>query len=139
MKEMTTKQQKLVISGSSSLQGKIAYWKKHFEERGYDVIAIPEFWDDQKDFKQQLTDLYKDFYTAIDTCDVFFLMNEDKNGIEGYIGANGTAELIYAVMQNLIRDRGMEIYIAKLPEERVPAYDEVTSYLKTGWIKIYEP
>jgi hypothetical protein len=113
------------------------FWKNHFEQNGYEVIATPEVWDDAKDFTQQLTDLYRDFYVAIDKCDAFFLANEDKNGITGYIGANGTAELIYATMQNIVHGKNIDIYIAKIPDESVLAHDEVTSFIKTGWIKVY--
>lgn len=130
---------KVVISGSTSLQKNIAVWKKHFEDGGYDVIALPELWEDTKNFKSQLTELYTYFYDAIDKCDVFFLMNENKNGIQGYVGANCTAELIYAVTQNLRKNRGMDIYIAQLPGEDVAAYDEIMSYLRVGWIQLYEP
>lgn len=130
---------KLVISGSASLQDRLEFWKNHFEQKGYKVTGMPETWSDTRDFKEQLTELYRDFYTSIEDCDVFFLMNEDKDGISGYIGANGTAELVYAVMLNLIKDRGIEIYITKTPEERVLAWDEVVSYLRVGWIKVYEP
>lgn len=130
---------KLVLSGSASLQSRIAYWKQHYEAKGYDVIAYPESWDDTKDFTQQLTELYSDFYRAIDECDVFFLMNEDKNGIEGYIGANGTAELIHAVMLNVVHSKNITIYIAKVPSREVLAHDEVTSFLRTGWIQLYDP
>lgn len=130
---------KLVISGSASLQDRLEFWKNHFEQKGYKVIGMPEIWSDTRDFKEQLTELYRDFYTSIEDCDVFFLMNEDKDGISGYIGANGTAELVYAVMLNLIKDRGIEIYITKTPEKRVLAWDEVVSYLRVGWVKVYEP
>lgn len=130
---------KLVLSGSASLQSHIAYWKTHFEAKGYDVIACPEAWDDTQVFTQQLTKLYSDFYRAIDECDVFFLMNEDKNGIEGYIGANGTAELVYAVMLNVVHSKNIAIYIAKTPSEEVLAHDEVASFLRTRWIQLYDP
>ena len=130
---------KLVISGSARFQEKIAFWKAHFESKGYEVIAVPEVWSDEKDFSTQLTVLYQDFYRALNVCNAFFLVNEDKDSIEGYIGANGTAELIYATMLNLVNGRNIDIYITKIPSEEVLAYDEVTSFLKLGWISVYQP
>lgn len=135
---MQTAQQTVVISGSSRFQAKISFWKNHFEAKGYEVIAVPEVWDEARDFKQQLTSLYHDFYSAIDTCDTFFLVNEDKDGLKGYIGANGTAELIYATMLNVVKNKDIDIYISKVPDEGVLACDEVISFLKVGWIKVYE-
>lgn len=134
---MDSDKPKLVISGSTRHQGKIAEWKAHFEEKGYEIIAIPDAWDETKEFKQQLTDLYVDFYNAIDACDVFFLLNEDRDDTNGYIGANGTAELIYATVLKLRRKKPLTIYLASMPDETVPAYNEVTSFIKNDWISIY--
>lgn len=127
----------MVISGSASLQERILFWKNHFEQNGYEVIALPEVWNESKEFNEQLKKLYKDFYSAIDECNTFFLANEDKNGVVGYIGANGTAELVYATMQNVAHGKNIKIYIAKLPEESVPAHDEVMNFIKASWIKVY--
>ncbi len=135
---MDVTKKKLVISGSSRIQDKISFWKNHFESKGYAVIAIPETWDETQGFKKQLTSLYKDFYRAIDACDVFFLLNEDRGETIGYIGANGTAELIYATMLSIVKNKNIDIYIAKIPDANVLAYDEVINFLKVGWIRVYE-
>lgn len=129
---------KVVISGSASLQDAIISWKRNFEDNDYQVIGYPKPWDNTRDFSGQFTELYTDFYKAIEQCDTFFLVNEDKNGISGYIGASGTAELVYAIMQNLLHGRNIEIYIAKMPDEKVFAYDEICKYLKMGWVNIYK-
>jgi len=131
--------QKIVISGSGSLQHKASYWKSHFEGKGYEVIAFPEPWDDTIEHDQKLENLYVNFYNAIDECDAFFLMNEDKNGIVGYIGANGTSELIYAVVSKLRTRKDMKIYIAKMPDGQVPIFEEVSSFFRLGWAEIYNP
>lgn len=129
---------KIVISGSASLQDKVTYWRSYFEGEGHLVIDYPKSWDGNRGFEDQFKGLYEDFYKSIEECDVFFLMNEDKKGISGYIGASGAAEIVYAIMQNLLHNRGIEIFIAKMPNEKVFAYEEISNYLKMGWIKIYE-
>lgn len=128
---------KIVISGSGSLQEKVAYWKSHFETKGYEVIAFPKPWDDSSEHDQKLENLYVDFYNAIDECDTFFLMNEDKNDTAGYVGANGTSELIYAVVTKLRTRKNMNIYLANMPAPQVPIFEEVSSFLRLGWAEIY--
>lgn len=131
--------QKVVISGSGSLHEEVNYWKNHFEAKNYEVIAAPKPWSNTDSHDQELEDLYVSFYDAIDTCDVFFLMNEDKNGIGGYIGANCTAELIYATVLKLRSKKDLKIYIAKIPDTKVPISEEVNSFLRLGWVELYKP
>ncbi len=131
--------QKVVISGSGNLQNKVAYWKDHFETKGYEIIAFPKPLESSNGHDQKLKGLYVNFYDAIDECDVFFLMNEDKNDTAGYIGANGTAELIYATVKKLRGLKDIKIYIAKVPDPEVPIFKEVESFLRLGWAELYIP
>ena len=129
--------QKVVISGSGDLQEHVAQWKNHFEDLGYDVIAVPKPRTNAQEHSQQLESLYVDFYNAIDACDVFFCINEDKNGTAGYIGANGTAELIYAVTSKLRNHVDLKIFVLKQPSKEVSAYHEINSFMKLGWVELY--
>ena len=81
---------------------------------------------------------YANFYNALEKTDVFFLMNEDKNGIKEYIGSSAIAELTYVVILNLIHNKNIEIYILNMPEESLNCYDEVKFWLDMKWIKLYE-
>lgn len=125
---------KVVISGSAKLQNKIKVWIEHFKSKKEEIIAFPK----QIKSKEELSKEYKEFYLAIEICNVFFLMNEEKDGIKGYIGANGIAELTYAIMLNLIHNKEIEIYIMTMPSKEVTCYDEIKFYLNMGWIKIYD-
>lgn len=124
---------KVVISGSIQLQDKINLWKIHFQEKGYKMLDYPRPVKEE-DFPEKL----KDFYKNIEKTDIFFLMNEKKNGIDGYIGASAIAELTYAVIQNLIHNKKIEIYILNMPSTEVSAYDEVKFWLDMGWIQLYK-
>lgn len=128
---------KIVISGSSKLQDKVNYWLNHFKNKGYAILDYPKLIE-QNDYVKELPRVYKDFYTALENTNVYFLMNEEKNGIKGYIGASLIAELTYAVILNLIHNKNIEIYILNMPSEEVSSYDEVKFWLNMGWIKIYD-
>ena len=127
---------KVVISGSSKLQDKVNYWIKHFKDKNYEVLDYPKLIE-QKNYEKELPKIYEDFYTALENTNVFFLMNEEKKGIKGYIGASAIAELTYVVILNLIHNKNIEIYILNMPSEEVSSYDEVKFWLDMGWIKLY--
>ena len=151
---------KLVISGSSKLHERALYWRGYFEGRGYDVIDWPSPVSDEEetldepqtepglslghwlspndsDYASRLTKIYKRFYKNLDQTDAYFLMNEDQDGVEGYIGASAIAELTYVVTGNLNRGKKVDIYILKLPSKNQNCYNEVKFWLDQKWIQIY--
>ena len=128
---------KIVISGSSSLQDKVNYWREHFKNKNYQILDYPKSIE-KENYEKELPKVYKDFYTALENTEVFFLMNEEKNGIKGYIGASAIAELTYVVMLNLIHNKNIDIYILNMPSQEVSSYDEVKFWLDMGWIKLYK-
>ena len=128
---------KIVISGSSKLQDKVNYWLEYFKSKNYEILDYPRFIEKEK-YAEELPIVYKNFYRSLENTDVFFLMNEEKNGILGYIGASAIAELTYVVILNLIHHKKIDIYILNMPSEELSAYDEVKFWLDYGWIKLYQ-
>lgn len=127
---------KVVISGSSKLQENVNYWLNHFKNKNFEILDYPKLITQENYFKE-LPNIYNNFYNAIENTDIFFLMNEEKNGIKGYIGASAIAELTYAVILNLIHNKNIDIYILNMPSKKVSAYDEVKFWIDIGWIKLY--
>lgn len=151
---------KLVIAGSTKLKERALYWRGYFEGRGYEVIDWPapvsdeaETLDepqtapglslgrwlkkDEPDYASRLIKVHKRFYKNIDQTDTFFLMNEDRDGVEGYIGASSFAELSYAVISNLNRGKNIEIFILKAPSKDQNCYEEVKFWLDEKYISLY--
>jgi len=126
----------IVISGSSKLKERVNYWCNYFKENGYEILDYPKFIE-KENYKKDLAKHYLDFYTAINNTDTFFLMNEEKNGIAGYIGASAMSELNYVVMQNQIHGKNIDIYILNVPSDTLSCYDEVNFFLDMGWIKLF--
>lgn len=81
---------------------------------------------------------HKEFFESITKTDILFIMNEDKNGITGYIGAESFAELAFGLTQNLLYNKNIELVILKMPSPEVQCYDEIYLWLKLGWIKLYK-
>lgn len=129
---------KLIIAGSSKLQERAAYWRGYFEGRGYEIIDYPVPVSEEGDYAENLTDIYVSFYQNLDRTDVFFLMNEDKNDIGGYVGPSAFAELAYVVTGNLNRGKKVEINILQMPSSDQACYEEMKFWLDQNWIKIYD-
>lgn len=129
---------KLIIAGSSKLQERAAYWRGYFEGRGYEVIDYPAPVSTEGDYAENLTDIYCSFYQNLDRAEVFFLMNEDKDGFGGYIGPSAFAELTIVVIGNLNRGKKVEIYLLQEPSSDQACYTEVKFWLDQGWVKIYD-
>lgn len=64
-------------------------------------------------------------------------MNEDKNGITGYIGAETFAEMAFGVTQKVVYGKDLEILLLKRPGENVFSFSEIELWLKLGWIKLF--
>lgn len=129
---------KLVIAGSSKLQERAAYWRGYFEGRGYDVIDFPSAVSTEGDYAENLTDIYTSFYQNLDRADAFFLMNEDKDDIGGYIGPSAFAELSYVIIGNLNRGKKTDIDILQMPSSEQKCYEEIKFWLDQGWINVYD-
>lgn len=126
-----------MIVGSASLQDKINEWKLFWEKEGDEVIGFPASIPTET-FVDAYPQVHIDFYRNLEHANMVFVMNEDKNGIVGYLGAESFAELAYVVTQNLIHGKKIEVLLLKMPEQRVACYDEITLWFKLKWIKLYE-
>lgn len=128
---------KVVIAGSASLQKKVQFWKKHWEDKGYSVTDYPSPIP-KETFLEEYPQVHKDFFKNIIDADILFVMNEDKNNIKGYLGAESFAEMCFGVAQNLIHNKNIEVMLLQIPEDKVQSYDEIQLWLNLGWIKLYK-
>lgn len=65
-------------------------------------------------------------------------MNEDKNGISGYIGAETFAELAYVVANRLLGKQQVRAILLKMPESRVQSYEEIKLWHQLGWVQLLD-
>lgn len=128
---------KVVIVGSTSLQEKVLYWKKFWEDRGCLVTSYPSAIP-KEIFIEEYPKVYTDFFRNITEADILFVMNEDKNGIGGYLGAESFAEMCFGVARNLVNGQDLDVILLKMPDDRVQSYEEIKLWLKLGWIILYQ-
>lgn len=126
---------KVVIAGSASLKDEAQHWKKFWEDKGYLVINYQKPISKEK-FLEEYPLVYKAFFKNLTEADILFVMNEDKDGIAGYIGAQTFAEICFGVTQNVLYGKNIEVILLKMPDEKVQSYEEVKLWLELGWIKL---
>ena len=127
----------MVIVGSASLYEKIEQWKSYWENQDFQVVNFPAPIPEET-FLTDYPMVHTRFFGDLECTDTVFIMNEDKKGKIGYIGAESFAELCFAVAQNLLHERGIDILLLQMPEESVQSYEEIQLWLKLGWIKLFE-
>lgn len=128
---------KVVIAGSAKLQQEIQNWREFFINKGYEVLDYPKKIDETK-FMEVYTNVHKEFFENITKTDILFIMNEDKEGKSGYIGAESFAELTFGLAQKLVYNKNIELVVLKMPSKDVQCYEEIDLWLKLGWISLYE-
>ena len=127
---------KVVIVGSAKLQNNINYWKEKFSNNNYEILDYPKAIEKER-FMELYPNVHKEFFENITKTDMLFIMNEDKNGKIGYIGAESFAELTFGLAQKLIYGKNIELVILKMPSKEIQCYEEINLWLKLGWIRLY--
>ncbi|MEO1770768.1 hypothetical protein [Candidatus Enterococcus ferrettii] len=126
-------QPKVVISGSIDFQNEFMRLIRSFESKGCEVIDYPRLSDN---LTEEYPILLSDYFRNIEAADIFYLLNLEKNGVTGYIGAASFSELAYAVSQNLIHDKHIAIILAEKPSESVQCSPEIELWLQYDWLTI---
>jgi hypothetical protein len=126
---------KVVIAGSAKLQDDIAKWVGYWQGRGFEVADYPVKIN-PSDFDQEYPKVYKKYFETVLKTDVFFVMNADKNGVKGYIGAETFAELGFVVVNNQLGKTNIEIILLQHTARQSACYEEIELWLKLGWVKL---
>ena len=128
---------KIVIAGSAKLQKEANSWLNFFSKKDYEILDYPKSIEKHR-FMELYPNILNEFLQNIVKTDVLFIMNEDKNGIVGYIGYETYAELLFGLTQKLIYNKDIELIVLKMPSRDVGCYDEINLWLELGWIKLFE-
>lgn len=130
--------QKVVVAGSASLKEEIRKWVEFWNKKGdFSVSNYPKTIS-ENDFEKTYPRIHTNFFKDIEEADVLFIANENKNGVEGYIGAETFAELSFGLAQNLVHGKNIKLILANEPSKEVACYDEIMLWKKLGWIECLE-
>ena len=129
---------KVVIAGSASLEREMRQWVDFWN--GKPDCSVIDWANpiDEKEFDRLYPRIHREFFKNMTLADIVFIANEDKKGITGYIGAETFAELTFAVAQNLVYNKNIQVILSKMPSDEVQSIDEIKLWLKLGWIKLLQ-
>lgn len=85
---------------------------------------------------EEYPEVHRRFFKDITETDILFVMNENKNNITGYLGAESFAEMCFGVSRNLLHNKNIEVILFQLPGDKVQSYNEINLWLKLHWIKL---
>lgn len=127
---------KVVIAGSLSFHKEIKNWANWWTDQGFTVINYPNPSSEGGKFPKDYPDINKKFFQDLSLADIVFVVNEDKNGVSGYIGAHVFAEIVFVVANNLVHDKNTKIILAQKPSQEVQSYEEIEQWLELGWVEL---
>lgn len=123
----------IVIIGNYNSDKDVSYWCNYFSKRGCKVLDYPK--DPTKDSK---LDPCYNFFEYIKDTDILFILNNEKNGLDGYIDTTTFSKITYSIMKNLSdKKKRMSIYILKLPTSSLCYYNEILSFINNGQINLF--
>ena len=128
---------KVIISSSVTLKKEVLQWKLRWEDKWMEVINYPK--GIQPFITASYWTIHTQFYKDIVDADIFFLMNEDNKGIEGYIWMSVFAELCFAIIQNTLYKQNKKIFLLKPPSFQVWCYEELMLWHELWRIQIGLP
>lgn len=129
--------EKVVISGSASLQEELKKWVRYWEKRNAEILAWPVPVSEEY-FEKEYPQVHADFYHAIADSDILFVANEPKNGIEGYVGPSVFAEVSFALGLNFVRERKIGVVFLNPPADDSPFSEALRLWIDYGWAEILE-
>ncbi|MFA5935120.1 MAG: hypothetical protein WC827_04525 [Candidatus Paceibacterota bacterium] len=125
---------KVVIAGSSSLQEEMQKWVKFWNSKENHFVINWPVGIPFNSFEELYPDVHMKFYKDIIEADILFIANDNKKGIDGYIGAETFAELGFGLAQKLVYNKNIKLILANMPSKEVSCYDEIILWKKLGWI-----
>jgi len=128
---------KVVICASAVFYREAQAWKAKLESMGYEVIRTIQSISENDIDQYQKT--HQEHYAKMAECDIVFVLNLEKKGISGYVGASVFAEIAFAIGLNLVLNKNIQIFYLNPFPDNLPYSDELAKWQKLGWIKQFQP
>lgn len=122
---------KIAIAGSSDFWLEALECKVMLESAGFEVTTHPV-----RDDSGSWAELYTDYWDKLARTDDIFVLNLDKPGRPGHIGAESFAELSSMVVRKM-RGGDVHVYLHQLPSHKCACYDEIMEMAKLGWVEVW--
>lgn len=131
-------QKKITICASMSFWDDINLWKEKLETAGYEIVQYPKQFTG--DFLPNYKIEFTKHYQKMAESDIVLILNMQKNGIDGYIGAAVFAEISFAIGLNRTShcDKKIDVYCLNPFPSSLPYAEELQHWVDLGWLKFWK-
>ena len=129
---------KITICASISFWDDIVNWKDKLTKDGYDAIQYPKQLSD--DFLSNYNTEFTKHYQQITKSDIVLILNMQKNGVDGYIGAAVFAEIAFAIGLNRTfrAETPIEVYCLNPFPDSLSYAEELQHWVDLEWLKFWQ-
>lgn len=122
---------RVTICASTSFSREAQDWKVCLEGMGYEILRVPTPISSEQGYEQA----YRRHHESIASSDLVFVMNLDKNGVQGYIGPGVLGEIAFAIGLNVVLGKKIRICCLKDIPSGLSYSDELKRWERLGWIE----
>lgn len=127
---------KLVLSGSVKMASEIEEWRGYWQSQSAIQILDYPLAISSEGFLQEYSQVFQKYFSHLDETDMLFVVNGEKNGVKGYIGAGMFSEIAY-VVSRIARGEKQEVILANSPASQLFCSDEIDLWIRLGWVRIF--
>lgn len=120
----------IVLSGSTKFKDAIEKIKYKLEKNNNIILDYSR--EDDRNYLEVLNK----FFESINNTDVLLVINNEKNGINGYIGASTFCEINHAVLNNIMYNKNIDIYLLNNIDSKISCYNELKFFIDNDIVKI---
>lgn len=127
---------KFVLSGSVKMASEIEKWRGYWQAQSeVQILDFPSAISPEG-FLQEYSKVFREYFSHLDETHVLFVVNGEKDGIKGYIGAGMLSEIAY-VVSRIARGEKQEVILAHPPAFQLFCSDEIDLWIKLGWVRVF--
>ena len=124
---------KVVIGASSTFHKEVEALINALRKAGFEVLATVS--SPLANPVQEYPKVHKEFFEALNKAQVYLVVNLEKHGVPGYIGAGVFLEIGYVVTNNVLGKSNIKVVLVNPPRSKC-AQDELDLWYKLGWYEV---
>lgn len=118
------------------MASEIEEWRGYWQSQSAIQILDYPLAISSEGFLQEYSQVFQKYFSHLDETDMLFVVNGEKNGVKGYIGAGMFSEIAY-VVSRIARGEKQEVILANSPASQLFCSDEIDLWIRLGWVRIF--
>ena len=119
----------IVISGSLRFKDEIEQVKNKLEKNN-NILDYSRVDD------RSYIEVLNKFFKSINNTDILLVINNEKSGVNSYIGVSTFCEINHAVLNNIMYNKNISIYLLNDIDSKYSCYNELKYFIDNDIVKI---